>query len=212
MKRALLFAAIASLAMPAMAATPAPVSITSCGTFRTWFAQQPGWRLTLPGVSTVLPVIARPKKPDTILTYGPYGAAVPTASWSAGMKRFEGPVGGGGCLSGYYDASTQTALILSSYDTASDLLITKTTNEPLGLPSHAVVLHTKNGAAIGMTLEQIRAIEGNGTLSTVAGSQELLFKQDLGPVAASGRPEEYGWLRFLFQGGRVTAIDVGAGE
>jgi hypothetical protein len=208
MKRLLAFAAVAALsaAGAAGAAQPSPAPVTSCDTFRAWFALQPGSRLTLAGTTTIPPT-ARPKKPDTILTYGPWGAAETEASWTAGMKQFRGIYGGGGCLGGYYDASARTALVLERYDTASDLTITTIASAPVGLPAHAVPRKTRNGAAVGMTLAQVQAIEGKGALSRSGGYEVLAFDQ-----GKAGPGAEYGWLRFLFKNGAVAAIDVGYGE
>jgi len=125
------------------------------------------------------------------------------------MQSFKGSVGGGGCLAGFYDPSSRTALILVRYDTASDLVITKIASVPEGLPQHPVPSETNRGAKLGMTVAQVQAIEGAGTLSSKSGITTLYYNQD---VNDSYGGTLYGHLAFLFVNDKAVAINAGGGH
>jgi hypothetical protein len=125
------------------------------------------------------------------------------------MRFYRTNVGSGGCMAGYYDAPASTALIFLAYDTASDLVITKTASIPGGLPTHSVPTATKRGATLGMSIAAVQKIEGPGTAHEKNGVVTLYYNQN---VKDSYGGTLYGHLAFLFVGGKVAAINAGGGH
>jgi hypothetical protein len=183
------------------------VAITSCETFRDWFEQQPGSKIFSIG-SQHSDAGVHPSAFDTIPNYR-WDTRSSAAAPFKQMRFYTTKFGGGGCLAGYYDPSTSTVLILLSYDTASDLVITKTTSIPGGLPKHAVPSGTQRGANLGMSVAQIQAIEGRGTMYGKNGAMVLYYNQN---VKDSYGGTLYGHLAFLFLNGKVAAINAGGGH
>lgn len=207
-------AAIAALSLSlgvscigATAASRGTVAINSCETFRNWFAQQPGSKIFSIGPRDSENA-ARPSAFDTILTYR-WDTMRPADPAFKRMRFFTTNVGGGGCMAGYYDPSASRALIFLVYGTATDLVITQTTSIPGGLPRQSGPTGTKRGANLGMSLAQVRQIEGPGKLYGKNGASVLFYNQSVGD---SHGGTLYGHLAFLFIGGRVAAINVGGGH
>jgi hypothetical protein len=112
-------------------------------------------------------------------------------------------------MAGYYDAPASIALIFLTYGTATDLVITKTTSIPGGLPTHSVPTATKRGAAVGMSIAAVQKIEGPGTTYGKNGAVTLFYNQN---AKDSYGGTLYGHLAFLFVDGKVEAINAGGGH
>jgi hypothetical protein len=212
-------AAIASLV--AVAATSFRVlavsDTTDCEAFQRWFAQQPGSQLILSSTSDFYKNSVRPRKPDTILDYSAFPLSHDQASWYKAMKHYRNNFGNGRCLSGFYDSAHKMAVLYSQYGTASDLTVTTVSSAPAGLPNHPAPDRTRNGVRLGMTLEQVTAIDGQGTLYSSGRYQRITYNQDFKASSTSegGKTkiavEVTAYLGFLFMNGKLVAIDVGGG-
>lgn len=179
-----------------------------CEAVQRWFAAQPGSRLVLSTTSNFYEKSARPRKPDTILDYSAFPLSHDQASWYKVMKHYSKSVGNGRCLSGFYDSAHRTALIYSQYGTASDLTVTVVLNAPTGLPIHSAPSQTRNGARLGMSIAQVQAIDGPGTLRSNGRYQRLTYNQDF---KTSANVAVSAYLGFLFTDGKLVAMDVGGG-
>ncbi|HEV3092509.1 MAG TPA: hypothetical protein VGX91_13790 [Candidatus Cybelea sp.] len=191
---------------------------TDCEAFQRWFARQPGSQLVLSPASDFYKSSVRPRKPDTVLNYSAFPLSHDRASWYKAMKHYSNSVGNGRCLSGFYDSARKMAVLYSQYGTASDLTVTTVSSAPAGLPIYPAPDRTRNGVRLGMTLEQVTAIDGTGTLSSSGRYRRITYNQDF---KASVESEPGGktktavdvtaYLGFLFVNGRLAAIDVGGG-
>ncbi|HKU81395.1 MAG TPA: hypothetical protein VJP76_04420 [Candidatus Tumulicola sp.] len=198
------------LAAGCLGSAPAPqrtTAITSCETFRAWFARQPGGTMV-----SALPQDSqsgtRPAAFDTILTYR-WNTMHPADPAFKRMRSYTTGVGSGGCMAGYYDPSASRALVFLVYGTATDLVITRTTSVPGGLPVHPVPSGTKAGAKLGMSLASVQRIEGPGKLYRKNGVAVLFYNQSAGDAHGGTL---YGHLAFLLIDGAVAAIVVGGGH
>jgi hypothetical protein len=195
----------------------AALAATDCGTLQRWFATQPGSQLILNSASDFYKNSVRPRKPDTILDYAAFPLSHDQASWYKAMKHYSNNFGNGRCLSGFYDSAHKTAVLYSQYGTASDLTVTTVSGAPAGLPTHPAPDRTRNGVRLGMTVEQVTAIDGPGTLSSNGRYRRITYTQDFKapPTAAGGAKttpvEVTAYLGFLFMNGKLVAIDVGGG-
>jgi hypothetical protein len=190
-----------------VSASQKTVAIKNCETFRAWFKQQPGSKIFSIGPQNS-DVGVHPSAFDSIPNYRWDTRSFADTAFKQ-MRFYTTIFGGGGCLAGYYDASASTALILLSYDTATDLVITRTTSIPGGLPKHAVPVGTQRGANLGMSVAQIQAIEGRGRIYGKNGATVLYYNQN---VKDSNGVTLYGHLAFLFLNGKVAAINAGGGR
>jgi hypothetical protein len=191
----------------AVPASQATIAINSCETFRTWFAQQPASKIFSIGPRDSENGV-HPSAFDTILTYR-WNTMRPSDPAFEHMRFYTTNVGGGGCMAGYYDAPASRALVFLVYGTATDLVITRTTSIPGGLPRRSVPSGTKRGAKLGMSLAQVQKVEGPGKIYTVSGVSVLSYNQN---VSDSHGGTRYGHLAFLFVSGKVEAINVGGGH
>lgn len=164
-------------------------AIHDCASFQAWFGRQPGARLRLsavPGGDTGPP-------PTRGSDQFPIAEVEET--------YFRGNVGGGGCIGGYYDASHHLAAIVLRYDTAQEYLETTVTSVPDGIRPGWVPVPTLNGAALGMSLHQVEAIEGSG--KHVRSGHDLVlaysWEKDDPQIGYS--------LKFLIVHDRVVAMD-----
>lgn len=208
------FASIAALSfglsagcIGALEASQSAIAINSCETFRAWFAEQPGSKIFSIGPRDTESG-AHPTAFDTILTYR-WDTMRPTGPAFKKMRFYTTNVGGGGCMAGYYDPSASRALIFLVYGTATDLVITQTTSIPGGLPRHSGPGGTQREANLGMSLAQVRKIEGPGKLYSKNGVSLLFYNQN---VSDSHGGTLYGHLAFLFIAGKVAAINAGGGH
>jgi hypothetical protein len=210
------FALIAELT----SASPlAAAAATDCETFQGWFARQPGSRLILSSTNDFYKRSVRPRKPDTILDYSAFPLSHDQASWYKAMKHYRASFGNGRCLSGFYDSAHKRAVLYSQYGTASDLTVTTVSSAPAGLPIHSAPDRTRNGVRLGMTLEQVTAIDGPGTLYSNGRYRRLTYSQDFKTSPTSKEDgktktpavEVTAYLGFLFTDGRLVAMDVGGG-
>jgi hypothetical protein len=194
-------------------------AVADCDSLQHWFARQPGSQLVLASTNDFYKNSARPRKLDTILDYSAFPLSHDQASWYKTMKHYSSNVGNGRCLSGFYDSTHKTAVLYSQYGTASDLTVTTVSSAPAGLPIHSAPSQTRNGVRLGMTVEQVRAIDGPGTLHTNGSSRRLTYNQDF---KASSASKEAGhattvpvavtaYLGFQFMDGKLVAMDVGGG-
>ncbi|HEY1682008.1 MAG TPA: hypothetical protein VGF98_10260 [Candidatus Tumulicola sp.] len=183
-------------------------SNTDCEAAQRWFAAQPGSQLALNSTNNFYGKSARPRKPDTILDYSAFPLSHDQATWYKTMKHYPKGVGNGRCLSGFYDSAQKTALIYSQYGTASDLTVTTVSNAPTGLSIHPAPNQTRNGVRVGMTVAQVKAIDGPGTFRSNGGYQLLTYNQDF---KTSANVAVIAYLGFLFRDGRLVAVDVGGG-
>jgi hypothetical protein len=110
------------------------------------------------------------------------------------------------------------AVLYSQYGTASDLTVTTVSSEPAGLPIHPAPDRTRNGVRLGMTLEQVTAIDGPGTLYSNGRYRRITYNQDFRASSTSEggnktktAVEVAAYLGFLFMNGKLVAIDVGGG-
>src|ERR1700678_2667319 len=179
-----------------------------CGTFQRWFARQPGSQLVQSSTNDFYEKSARPRRPDTILDYAAFPLSHDQASWYKTMKHYRNNFGNGRCLSGVYDSARKTALIYSQYGTASDLTVTTVSSVPGGLPIHSAPNLTKNGARLGMSVAQVKAIDGPGTLRSDGRYQRLSYNQNF---TTSANVRVIAYLGFLFVDDKLVAIDVGGG-
>lgn len=209
-----LFARIAALSLGlgvscigAVPASQGTIAINRCETFRAWFAQQPASKIFSIGPRDSENGL-HPSAFDTILTYR-WDTMRPTDPAFKQMRFYTTNVGGGGCMAGYYDAPASRALIFLVYGTATDLVITRTTSIPGGLPRHSVPSGTKRGANLGMSVAQVQKIEGPGKIYTKNGVSVLFYNQN---VSDSHGGTLYGHLAFLFISGKAEAINVGGGH
>lgn len=205
---ALAFALTAELSSAPSVAAVTSANGTDCETVARWFAAQPGSRLVLSTTNNFYEKSSRPRKPDTVLDYSAFPLLHDQASWYKVMKHYSKSVGNGRCLSGFYDSARKTALIYSQYGTASDLTVTTVVNAPTGLPIHSAPQQTRNGARLGMSVAQVQAIDGPGTLSSNGRYQRLTYNQDF---KTSTNVAVSAYLGFLFRDGKLVAIDVGGG-
>ena len=196
----------------ALAATPSRVVAssddTACQTFRHWFTGQPGSQLVLSLTNEFNEKFARPRKPDNILDYSATPASNDQTSWYKAMKHYRSAAGSGRCMSAFYDSAHKTALIFSEGGTRSDLTLTTVSTAPAGLPNHPAPSQTRNGVRLGMTVAQVQAIEGPGTLRSDGHSQRLMYSQDIKKTANAVITN---YLGFLFINGKLVAADVGGG-
>jgi hypothetical protein len=191
---------------------------TDCETFQRWFARQPGSQLTLSSTNDFYKNSVRPRKPDTILDYSAFPLSHDRASWYKAMKHYRNSFGNGRCLSGSYDSAHKVAMLYSQYGTASDLTVTMVSTVPAGLPIHPAPDRTRNGVRLGMTLEQVTAIDGPGTLYSNGRYRRITYNQDFkasttseGGGKTTTAVEVAAYLGFLFTNGKLVAIDVGGG-
>jgi hypothetical protein len=201
----------ASLGAISTAASPRSVATNDnadCETFQRWFAKQPGSRLVQGSMNDYYQKSGRPRRPDTILDYAAFPLSHDQASWYKTMKHYRNNFGNGRCLSGFYDSTHKTALIYSQYGTASDLTVTTVFSVPAGLPIHSAPNLTKNGARLGMSVAQIKAIDGPGTLRSDGRYQRLSYNQNF---TTSANVQVIAYLGFIFVDGGLVAIDVGGG-
>jgi hypothetical protein len=211
-------------APPLAAATATPFRVLAlsdnadCEAFQRWFARQPGSQLILNSTSDFYKNSVRPRKPDTILDYSAFPLSHDQASWYKAMKHYRNNFGNGRCLSGFYDSAHNTAVLYSQYGTASDLTVTTVSSAPAGLPNHPAPDRTRNGVRLGMTLEQVTAIDGPGTLYSNGRYRRITYNQDFKAISTSeggGKTktvvEVTAYLGFLFMNGKLVAIDVGGG-
>jgi len=189
-----------------------------CETFQHWFARQPGSQLILSSTNDFYKNSARPRKLDTILDYSAFPLSHDRASWYKAMKHYRNNFGNGRCLSGFYDSAHKIAVLYSQYGTASDLTVSTVSSTPAGLPNHPAPDRTRNGVRLGMTLEQVTAIDGPGTLFSNGRYRRITYNQGFkAPATAEGRSktttavEVAAYLGFLFTNGKLVAIDVGGG-
>ncbi len=190
-----------------------------CDTLQRWFARQPGSQLVLNSASDFYKNSVRPRKPDTILDYSAFPLSHDQTAWYKAMKHNSSTYGNGRCLSGFYDASRKTAVLYAQYGTASDLTVTTVSGTPSGLASHPAPDRTRNGVRLGMTLDQVRAIDGPGTLHANGRYQRLTYNQDFKTSTTSkeaGKTKTIpvdvsAYLGFLFLDGKLVAMDVGGG-
>lgn len=198
-------AAVASGTSPRVVASSA---ISSCETARSWFAQQPGSRLVLSLTSDYNQKFARPRKPDNIANYNATPFSNDKASWYKNMKHYTTNVGNGRCISGFYDSAHKTALIFSQNGTGSDLTLTTIVNAPAGFPIHSAPSQTRNGVRLGMTVAQVEAIDGPGTIRSDGRYKRLTYSQD---IKKTPKFSIVFYLGFLFVDGKLVAADVGGG-
>ncbi|MEO6835667.1 MAG: hypothetical protein ABI231_07165 [Candidatus Tumulicola sp.] len=206
-KIAMLSLGLGVICIGAASASQGTSEISSCETFRAWFAQQPA-----SGIFSIGPRDSenglRPSAHDTILTYR-WDTLRPTDPTFKQMRFYTTNVGGGGCMAGYYDAPASRALIFLVYGTATDLVIAQTTSIPGGLPRHSVPIGTKRGANLGMSLAQVQKIEGPGKIYSKNGVSVLFYNQNVSDLHGGTL---YGHLAFLFINGKVAAINAGGGH
>jgi hypothetical protein len=208
-------AAVTSAAPVVVAAS----ATTGCDSVQRWFAQQPGSQLVLSSMNDFYKKSARPRKPDTILDYSAFPLSHAQTSWYKAMKHYASNVGNGQCLSGFYDAASKAAVLYSQYGTASDLTVTTAASAPGGLPAHSAPTQTRNGVRFGMTLAQVQAIDGSGTLHSSGRGQRLTYNQDFKTSSSSKASsktrttpvEVTSYLGFLFVSGKLVAMNVGGG-
>lgn len=190
-----------------------------CAAFQRWFARQSGSQLVLRSTGDFYKNSMRPRRPDTILDYSVLPVIHNRTSWYRAMRHSRNHFGGGGCLSGFYDSAHKTALIYSQYDTASDLTITPVSSASYGLPIHPVPTRTRNGVRLGMTLQQVTAIDGPGTRHSNGRFQLLTYNQGFkrsvrhtdNDKAKTSAVEVISYLGFLFLEGKLVAINAGGG-
>ena len=188
-----------------------------CETFQRWFAQKPGSQLILSSANDFYKNSARPRKPDTILDYSAFPLSHDQASWYKAMKHYRNNFGNGRCLSGFFDSAQKTAVLYSQYGTASDLTVTTVSSAAAGLPIHPAPDRTRNGVRLGMTLEQVTAIDGPGTLYSNGRYRRITYNQYFKASSTSGggkakiAVEVTAYLGFLFMNSKLVAIDVGGG-
>ena len=84
-------------------------SIHDCDSFQAWFHTQPASVLTL--ISGDMRHFPQPKSKAALVL------DVKNATW------YKGHIGGGGCISGWYDPVHHLAAMRDQYDTYQDLLI-----------------------------------------------------------------------------------------
>jgi hypothetical protein len=197
--------AVASGTSPRVVALSA---ITSCETAWVRFARQPGSRLVLSLTNEYDKKFARPRKPDNIADYNATPFSNDNASWYKNMRHYTTNVGNGRCISGFYDSAHKTALIFSQNGTGSDLTLTTVANAPAGLPIHSAPSQTRNGVRLGMTVAQVEAIDGSGTLRADGRYQRLMYSQD---IKKTPKFSIVFYLGFLFTDGKLVAADVGGG-
>jgi hypothetical protein len=108
-------------------------------------------------------------------------------------------------------------VLYSQYGTASDLTVTTVSSAAAGLPIHPAPDRTRNGVRLGMTLEQVTAIDGPGTLYSNGRYRRITYNQYFKASSTSGggkakiAVEVTAYLGFLFMNSKLVAIDVGGG-
>jgi hypothetical protein len=166
-------------------------SIHDCDSFQAWLRTQPASVLTL--ISGDTRHFPQPKSKTALVL------DVKNATW------YKGHIGGGGCISGWYDPVHHLAAMRDQYDTYQDLLIFYPTSIPLGIRTRDLSdIRLGNGIHLGMTRVKVEALEGKGfAMQLVDG---ILIK--------------YAWstsdhlsydLSFRFKKDRLVAIDYGYG-
>lgn len=194
----------------ALSGTPRVVALSddaACQAFRRWFTAQPGGQLVMSASSAFNATYARPRKPDNILDYSTIPMSNDASSWYKGMKHYRTTVGSTRCASASYDPAHKTVLVLSDSGTGSDFTITIVSNPPAELPIQTTPKQTRNGVRLGMTIAQVQAIEGSGTLRQDGRYQRLMYSQNY----KKGAAEITSYLGFLFAGGKLVAMNVGGG-
>jgi hypothetical protein len=196
-----------ALALAATVTAPASSATDDCSTFRSWFVRQPGSQLVLSSAQYFDHKFASPTRRDKILDYSVVPGSSDSSSWYKAMQHYRTNVGNGRCFSAVYNSSHKTALVLSEYGTGSDLTMTTVSNALSGLPNGAVPRQTQNGVRFGMTVAQVQAIDGPGTLRSDGSYQRLTYTQNIKKSATVFT----GYLGFLFSNGKLVAADVGGG-
>ncbi|HMD02976.1 MAG TPA: hypothetical protein VKG44_08435 [Candidatus Baltobacteraceae bacterium] len=174
-------------------AIPTP-AIHDCASFRKWFAEQPGSRLTL----TIRSASERQNPPTNGSDEFPIARIEATG--------FRGNVGGGGCLAGYYDALHHLVAVIERYDTAQDFVQSEVTSAPHGLRSGWVGAPTLNGAKLGMTLAQLERVEGSGLRERAGNDVVLAYMWQKHFGSPTNSPLFYS-IKFLLHNDRTIAMD-----
>ena len=193
---------------PATSFRVAASSDDACEAVQRWFAAQPGSQLVLSSTNNFYEKSGRPRKPDTILDYSAFPLSHDQASWYKAMKHYRKSVGNERCLSGFYDSARKTALLYLQYGTASDLTVTTVSTAPTVFPIHSAPSQTRNGVRLGMSVAQVQAIDGPGTLRSNGRYKRLTYNQDF---KTSANVAVSAYLGFLFIDGKLVAMDVGGG-
>ena len=125
----------------------------------------------------------------------------------AGATAYRTNVGSGRCLAGWYDPATRRAAVEDQFDTYTATSLFDVSGAPKGLKARPLgALRTKRGVALGMTIDQVRRIDGPGGPAR-AGTQTIL---------------RYHWvtqpydtlndLTFVFAKSRLIAMGYGQGH
>jgi hypothetical protein len=174
------------------------VKVDNCDTARKWFQHEAGSLITLDSRNSKAHY-AQPVEPDS-LDFNFTKAAY-----------YRGNVGGGGCLGGYFDGANNIAAIREMYDTYQDNVLFCVKHPVDGFTNRKLTnSQTKRGARLGMTFEQVVAIEGAGTFERLPNGDTVLRYQWFVPMRESNLPLTYD-LAFVLNGGRVIGIDYGWG-
>jgi hypothetical protein len=197
-----------ALVLAGTSTAPATSATDECATFRSWFVQQPGSKLVLSATQNFDQKFANAGKRDTILNYSPIPFSNDRAAWYLAMKHYRTNVGNGRCFSAFYDSAHKSALVLSENGTGSDLTMMSVSNAPAGLRSGSVPQQTQNGVRFGMTIAQVQAIDGTGTLRSDGGYKQLFYSQN---VKKSDKVTFINYLGFLFANEKLVAADAGGG-
>jgi hypothetical protein len=174
-------------------AAPAPAKITSCATFRDWLLQEPASTQKL--MSATSDASRPPSHPDSL-----------DASF-AGATSYRSHFGGGGCLAGWYDRATGRAAVKDTMDTYVLVSLFAVATTPIGLATRSLSsLRTRRGVGLGMTVTDVRKLDGPGTASTSGTRTTLRYHWVTPPYDVQND------LTFVFERSRLIVIASGKGH
>lgn len=180
---------LAAVAYGSPSATPS-APIHDCASFRTWFNTQPASLLTLETAGTRAapePTSKASLRPD-----------MTNATW------WKGHVGGGGCLSGWYDPVHHVVALEDDADTYQHVLIFTPTSIPVGVRTRDLsMISLDNGLRLGTSRAQVEAIEGRGRVTHLPDGETIRYHWSANHVDHN--------LSFGFEHDRLIAIDSGFG-
>jgi hypothetical protein len=196
----------ASPASAAKKVAPHP-RITNCDKFQAWFAQEPAHYATAHTLSNYehFPSILHHGHESLSFNGEPNKSVSVVNPENKLMLRTRSQFGGGGCLSGFYDKTHHIIGLMSMYDTAVEWLVFHPHVRPSGLPNYNLAhASTQRGAHLGMTFKQLTTLEGPGRKRHVG---KILFVRYSANGNAPRGSGPTGWITFMLEHNRVTAID-----
>lgn len=177
------------------AAAPAGVAVGDFASMKSWFAWQPGSHLRSERIVAPAQPFAVPKATDSLFGYTADRAELPQAPLRSAMRGY---ASGDDRLDAAYDPQCGCAVVFARAGSERDLVLTRIRSTPDGLPVTAIVPRTANGVQLGMSRDEVIAIEGAGTLLQFPDHKVLAYDQGA-----------RGHLAFWFVDHKLAGIEIG---